>query len=420
MSKRKYPDNQIVDVFADLYNKTVDVHHHIPQEGVAKDPYQTKKPMPKVEDWYPIYSDTPNSYQADLMFEPYLNSKNETILQAILCVINVNTKYAFAQAMDYTKNYKGMDEEDWKKKPDKRLRLSHKEAPLVLRSFKRIEQDMTKEATLLNRTGVYGTDIKFQIDTLYVDEGGEFKGVFKNYCESKGIHVHPFLNVEFDELKWRLGIVERFNRTLRGLLEKEKAIQGKKPFKDLLPQCLAKYNRHTNHRGVSAYFRRDNYRGQYFRPKTKGQKRPVRLFPAMMLVAGSEQKYMAMKKQRTREVDSLYHDTISELKPGALVRYYKRPKGKFQKERGSTMSEPVEVKGVHRYSHRTGYTRTGERRANKIGSSYELKGVRARFMPYELELWNPKKKKASVPRTFKKIRIQEIRKENRKPREILV
>ena len=115
MSKRK-SEQEVVDVFADLFNQTVDVQHHIPKEGATRDENFTKKKMPKVEDWYPIYADRPNSYQADLMFEPYVNSKKELVLQAILCVININTKYAFAQVVDYYKNYKGSDNEDWRKK----------------------------------------------------------------------------------------------------------------------------------------------------------------------------------------------------------------------------------------------------------------------------------------------------------------
>ena len=131
MSKRK-SEQEVVDVFADLFNQTVDVQHHIPKEGATRDENFTKKKMPKVEDWYPIYADRPNSYQADLMFEPYVNSKKELILQAILCVININTKYAFAQVVDYYKNYKGNDNEDWRKKV-RRLQLTNKDAPLVLR-----------------------------------------------------------------------------------------------------------------------------------------------------------------------------------------------------------------------------------------------------------------------------------------------
>ena len=176
MSKRK-SEREIVDVFADLFNKTVDVQHHIPPEGVPHDDSTTKKHMPKVEDWYPIYADRPNSYQADLMFEPYVNSKKELILQAILCVININTKYAFAQAVDYYKSYKAMSEEDWKKKAN-RIKLTNKDAPLVLHSFKRIEKDMITEVRVLNSIPKFKKSVKFKIDTLYMDKGGEFMGEF--------------------------------------------------------------------------------------------------------------------------------------------------------------------------------------------------------------------------------------------------
>ena len=63
-----------------------------------------------------MYADRTNSYQVDLRIEPYANSKKELILQAILCVINIIIKYAFAQAVNYYKNYKGMDNKDWRKK----------------------------------------------------------------------------------------------------------------------------------------------------------------------------------------------------------------------------------------------------------------------------------------------------------------
>ena len=80
MSKRK-SKQEVVDVFADLFNQTVDVQHYIPTEGAPRDKNVTKKKMPKVEDWYAIYADRPNSYQA-LMFELYVKSKKELILRA--------------------------------------------------------------------------------------------------------------------------------------------------------------------------------------------------------------------------------------------------------------------------------------------------------------------------------------------------
>ena len=56
----------------------------------------------RVKDYYPIYSDNPGGWQADLMFLPYTNSRNETRLHAILCVININSKYAFARMLPFT------------------------------------------------------------------------------------------------------------------------------------------------------------------------------------------------------------------------------------------------------------------------------------------------------------------------------
>ena len=71
------------------------------------------KGRPKDIHWFPIYADQPDSYQADLMFEPWENSKEERILQAILCVIYINTKYEFAEPVDYVKNIKAMEERAW-------------------------------------------------------------------------------------------------------------------------------------------------------------------------------------------------------------------------------------------------------------------------------------------------------------------
>ena len=89
-------------------------------------------------------------------------------------------------------------------------------------------------------------------------------------------------------------------------MEAEKVRLGKQPFKNLLPICLAKYNRHNNQRSVSDYFRRDNTRGKFYIPRKyqkqadgsmKPMKNPVRLFPALMLMPGYEHQYMDMKKK---------------------------------------------------------------------------------------------------------------------------
>ena len=67
----------------------------------------------RVKDYYPIYSDNSAQWQADLMFLPYTNAKNETRLHAIFCIININinNKYAFARMLPFTAMRGGRDKE---------------------------------------------------------------------------------------------------------------------------------------------------------------------------------------------------------------------------------------------------------------------------------------------------------------------
>ena len=57
----------------------------IPQEIQEEIKEETKTVRPDVRAYYPIYSDTPGAWQADLMFIPYTNLKKETRLHAF-CV----------------------------------------------------------------------------------------------------------------------------------------------------------------------------------------------------------------------------------------------------------------------------------------------------------------------------------------------
>ena len=47
----------------------------------------TEKKFPKVKKFYPIYSDNPAQWQADLMFFPYTNAKNKMRLHAIFVLL---------------------------------------------------------------------------------------------------------------------------------------------------------------------------------------------------------------------------------------------------------------------------------------------------------------------------------------------
>ena len=146
----------------------------------------------------------------------------------------------------------------------------------------------------------------------------------------------------------------------------------------------------------------DNNRGKFSRHRTyqrqedgsiKPMKNPVRFFPALMLMPGYEHQYMDMKKKQTQNVDAVYTDKKAELQPRTVVRYYKQKKRVFEKERGSTMLEPHTINSVHKYAYKSGGTRGSGRKTTHIGSSYELDRVVSKFMPYELEVVNPKLQK---------------------------
>ena len=73
----------------------------VPQEIQKETKEETKTVRPDVRAYYPIYSDTPRGWQADLMFIPYTNLKKETRLHAFLCLVNINTKFSFVRQCNY-------------------------------------------------------------------------------------------------------------------------------------------------------------------------------------------------------------------------------------------------------------------------------------------------------------------------------
>jgi hypothetical protein len=404
MKKQKYESiadrtKSVWDKFADLYHQTVDNEHHVPPKVMQKiNEELSLKYIPKPITFFPIYADQPDSWQADLMFEPYVNAKGETILQALLCVININTKYAFCRPVDYVKNIKKMDERAWNDKST-RVFLNNKEAPLVLRSFKRILADMEGEADVLNGFEELKGKVKFDIKRLYVDEGGEFKGEFLAFCNEKNIRVTVFK--KSTGTKRRLGVVERFNRTMRRYLDKQIKLRGSKELKDLIPHVLDLYNRYLNHRGIREFFRRDLPKGQRFGKRREDK---TRFFPAMMLLPGMEQQYIEYRMKKTKEVEEYYRDMYDDLQPGAMVRYFKRNDNPLTKRRGSTLSAPVIVGERHKYDYATDKsTRTGAIKKRGIGSSIEVAGETQRYQPFEFDLSSrPKKKRAKIPQSSMK------------------
>ena len=182
---------------------------------------------------------------------------------------------------------------------------------------------MKHEAAVLNEYGELGGDIKFHIARLYTDEGVEFKGVFKQFCDDKGILKYTFKKTEGS--KRRLGVVERFNRTMRRYLEVQRELQGNLPLADLIPDVLDLYNRYYNNRALSDFFRRNLEKMTSWYKKKEVNKEPekLRYFPAMMLVPGMEEEFINYMKDKTTAVDVHYADKIKQLTPGTHVTYYK-------------------------------------------------------------------------------------------------
>lgn len=82
----------------------------------------------------------------------------------------------------------------------------------------------------------------FDIDVVITDHGSEFKGEFSKFLkEQKIIHV---LNDEGDHSQ--MGIIERYNGTIRNLIEKYKEIYGGN-LKNAVPIVVETYNE-TKHR----------------------------------------------------------------------------------------------------------------------------------------------------------------------------
>ena len=79
--KRSFEDTKpkLDTISKDLYSETVEEPLPPKEELDKVDDTLTQKRLPKDVQWYPIYADQPDTWQADLMFEPYTNSKKEKI-----------------------------------------------------------------------------------------------------------------------------------------------------------------------------------------------------------------------------------------------------------------------------------------------------------------------------------------------------
>ena len=88
---------------------------------------------------------------------------------------------------------------------------------------------MTHEASVLNSSFQFRkNNVQFRVDRLCVDEGSECMGSFREYCDNSSIHAIVFK--ASTRMKCQLGIVERFNRTLHRLINKQRSFVWEKEF----------------------------------------------------------------------------------------------------------------------------------------------------------------------------------------------
>lgn len=161
---------------------------------------QTKQAVGKKE-YLPIYSETPYSFQLDLTFFPRYERQNKGY-NTLFTAININTRYAYA--------YKSKS----KTKQD------------ILEFIRDME-----ERTLIN--------------SITCDKGKEFENSdFIEFCKKNDITL---FFVKEDSHK--LGIINRFHRTIKNKLSKHFIATNSVNWIDAIDDIIENYN-NTFHRGI--------------------------------------------------------------------------------------------------------------------------------------------------------------------------
>jgi hypothetical protein len=162
---------------------------------------QTFQPIKK-KIYSPIYSEIPNSFQIDLTFIPQYKIQNKGNY-VLFTAININTRYAYASY------------------------ASNKNTDTILNLF----QDFHNQASTINH--------------IMADLGTEFSNKsFINYLNKHNI-TYDF----FKSDSHKLGIINRFHRTLKEKLLKYMISNDTTTWIDVLHDIIKNYN-NTYHRGI--------------------------------------------------------------------------------------------------------------------------------------------------------------------------
>jgi IS30 family transposase len=194
------------DGVAELYKKARVMHPKITKPFVAewlKKQQTVQMTTEKVgkKEYLPIFSDKPYAFQIDLTFFPRYKKQNNDYY-VLYTAININTRFVYAY---YCKN---------------------KDSTTILDLLKKQES-------------------KTVINSLTMDEGTEFKNkYFQDYCNKNEIEMYFIKNDSH-----KLGIINRFHRTLKDKLTKYFSAKDTVRWVDVIDDIVYNYN-HSVNRGI--------------------------------------------------------------------------------------------------------------------------------------------------------------------------
>jgi hypothetical protein len=307
------------------------------------------------------------------------NPQNRMIRHAILNMVHVNTRFALSELLDWeARSTKAEGDEAYTPNEQKTLvRGITKNAAKTLAAFKRLLQRIEE----FNRDPRKEIDRGLKVRTLYTDDGSEFKAEFARYCYDNDIRLVQFRPTE--GLKTRLGIVERFNRSLRLYLakywEKKDGMHlPRPPLQQALDEIVTKHNKKPAW-GIAKMGLMNN--GQLARS------------PMDLTVKNFEPKIMEKKRERTEQVDEYYRPVTDRLEGGATFRYFLNPAIEKKKEAFFKASQHPKL-SHHRGTYATGrhvikpgrtrFTADKEFRTN----TFKVHGTNRRVLPYDVEFVN--------------------------------
>ena len=202
-----YYNKKNYDGLENLYKKAKITNKNITRAFVKEwlykqSTHQESNKHAKKKIFLPIYSETPFAFQIDLTFFPRYKKQNYNIY-VLFTAININTRYAYAY---YSKS---------------------KDMEAVLDMMKQFKRDA------------------LEINAITTDEGREFNNnEFLEYCQEQDIDV---FFVKGDSHK--LGIVNRFHRTLKNKLLKHFTANDTVNWVDVIKDVIYNYN-HTVNTGI--------------------------------------------------------------------------------------------------------------------------------------------------------------------------